>query len=90
MSGDAAEATVNMPLIFTGLERAYVVGALTTQIDVMLKKPKEFRARDVEILAQLVERGLGTVNTIDPTTIRHIRNKVAQAERMVATGKIGR
>lgn len=90
MSRRTGDTAMDMPLIFTGLECAYVVGALTTQIDVMLKKPKEFRARDVEILAQLVERGLGTVNTIDPTTIRHIRNKVAQAERMVATGRIGR
>lgn len=81
---------MDTPLIFTGLERAYVLAALTTQVDRMLKRPREFRAKDVEILATLIERGLGCVREIDPTTINHIRHKMETAESMVASGKFGR
>ncbi len=72
------------------LEKAYLVGALATQLGAIAKTPWAFAIRDAEILIHLLERARASLakDGIDAETQASVDRIVAEVERLVAAGKV--
>lgn len=74
----------------SGIELAYLVGALCTQLDQITRTPWAFAERDAEITIHLLERARASMagaHISDDITAR-IERTVEAVERLVAAGKV--
>ena len=76
-------------LTFAGLDKAYVAGALCTQLAEMTRTPYAFPKRDPEIYIRLIDEARAAIgrDNLDAATEARMDRIVAAAERALEAGK---